>query len=89
MSLNDFGRLVYHRNHAIDHGRLMEQVQQFLGGSHGVEFKPLSREDNYEWVESVLRRFPFPRLRRREKGVIRRYIGRMTGYFCAQVSRLN
>jgi len=66
----------------------IEQVQRFLEGSGGVEFRPLSREEKYEWVESVLMRFKYPKLGRTEKGTIRRFIQKITGYSRAQVVRM-
>jgi hypothetical protein len=53
-----------------------------------MDFKALSGADRYEWMESVLRRFTHLGLPRRDKGLIRRYIGRMAGYSRSQVCRL-
>jgi len=66
----------------------IEQVRRFLEGSHGVEFKPQSGGEKYVWTESVLRRLGYPKLGRRDKGVVRRYIKKVTDYSRAQVSRL-
>ncbi|MDY6966876.1 MAG: integrase [Halobacteriota archaeon] len=66
----------------------IEQIRQFLEGNHEVEFEPASGEDKYEWIESVLRRFRYGGLRRTEKGLIRQYLRKVTGYSRAQVSRL-
>jgi len=66
----------------------IEQVRQFLEGSKGVEFRGLTIKEKYYWIEEVLIRFRYHRLERVEKGVIRRYIGKVTGYSRSQVSRL-
>lgn len=66
----------------------IEQVKQFLEGSESLEFRGLGTEEKYEWAETVLVRFRYLQLRRDEKGVIRRYIGKVTGHSRAQVSRL-
>jgi len=66
----------------------IEQVRGFLDGSQGLEFKGLSVEDKYYWTEATLLKFRYHRLRRAAKGMIRRYIERMTGYSRAQVCRL-
>ena len=68
--------------------QMLEQVKQFLEGSEAVEFRGLTTEEKYRWIEEVLIRFKYHRLKRDEKGVIRRYIERITGYSRAQVSRL-
>jgi len=68
--------------------QMIEQVKQFLEGSETLEFRGLSIEENYKWTETVLVRFSYLLLKRDEKGVIRRYIQKVTGYSSAQVSRL-
>jgi len=66
----------------------VEQVRQFLEGSEALEFRGLSAEEKYKWTETVLVRFSYLRLKKAEKGVIRQYIQKVTGYSRAQVSRL-
>jgi len=66
----------------------IEQVKQFLEGSEAVEFRGLTTEEKYRWIKEVLIRFKYHRLKRDEKGVMRSYIERITGYSRAQVSRL-
>jgi len=48
----------------------------------------LSGEEKYEWIESALRRFRYEELRRGDKGLIREYIRKVTGYSRTQVCRL-
>ena len=66
----------------------IEQVKQFLEGSAALEFRGLTTEEKYRWIEEVLTRFKYHRLKRDEKGVVRRYIERITGYSRAHVTRL-
>jgi transposase InsO family protein len=66
----------------------VEQVRGFLEGSEAVEFRGLTTKEKYNWIEEVLIRFRYHRLKRAEKGVIRRYVGKVTGYSRSQVSRL-
>ena len=66
----------------------IEQVRQFLEGSEALEFKGLCAGEKYKWTEIVLVRFSYLLLKRHEKGVIRRYIQKVTGYSRSQVSRL-
>jgi len=74
----------------MDDGQLQtaEQVRQFLEGSEAVEFRGLTAKERYYWIEEVLIRFRYHHLKRAEKGVIRRYLQKVTGYSRAQVSRL-
>ena len=66
----------------------VKQVRQFLGGSEAVEFRGLTAKEKYYWIEEVLIRFRYHRLKRSERGVIRRYVQKVTGYSRSQVSRL-
>ena len=66
----------------------IEQVKQFLKGSETLRFEGVSIEERYRWIESVLVRFRYYRLNRAEKGVIRQYLQKMSGYSRAQVCRL-
>jgi len=66
----------------------VEQVKRFLEGSKALEFGGVSIEERYRWIETVLVRFEYYRLNRAEKGMIRRYIEKVSGYSRAQVSRL-
>ena len=66
----------------------VEQVRQFLEGSEVVGFRGLTAKEKYCWIEEVLIRFSYPGLKRAEKGVIRRYLQKVTGYSRSQVSRL-
>ena len=66
----------------------VEQVKRFLEGNEALEFGGVSIEERYRWIETVLVRFKYYRLNRTEKGMIRRYIEKVSGYSRAQVSRL-
>ena len=66
----------------------IEQVKQVLKGSDPLEFEGVRIEERYRWIEKVLVRFTYQRLNKSEKGVIRRYIEKMSGYSRAQVCRL-
>jgi len=66
----------------------IEQVREFLKGSEGIDFKGITVREKYYWIEEVLIRFKYLRLKRAEKKVIRLYIHRVTGYSVSQISRL-
>src|SRR4030067_1154122 len=68
--------------------RTIEQVKQFLGSSKPLAFEGVSIEERYRWIERVLARFTYQRLSKPEKGEIRKYIKKMSGYSRAQVCRL-
>jgi len=66
----------------------IEQVRQFLEGSEAVEFRGLTAKEKYSWIQELLIRFRYHRLKRDEKGVICRYIQKVTAYSRSQASRL-
>src|SRR5271169_2620026 len=65
----------------------LEQIRAFLGGSDGVQFSGQRRAEVYVWVEKTLVRFQYAGLGRPGKGLVRRYVARMTGLNRAQVTR--
>ena len=66
----------------------LEQIRAFLAGSGEVRFAGQRREEVYFWTEQTLVRHRYTALKRREKGLLRRYVARMTGLSRAQVTRL-
>ena len=66
----------------------LEQIRAFLDGSGEVRFAGQHRYEVYAWVERTLVRHEYHRLRKADKGVLRRYLARMTGLSRAQMTRL-
>ena len=69
-------------------GLSLEQIQAFLEGSEGVAFRGARRAEIYEWVTNTLCQQEYWAQSRQGKGVLRSYIGKMTGLGRAQVRRL-
>ena len=69
--------------------RTIEQIEQFLSASEQVEFIAHGDDsDRYEHISRVLKRFDYPQRSKRERGLLRIYLQRTTGYSRAQVTRL-
>src|ERR1035437_658538 len=66
----------------------LEQVKQFIDSSQAIEFKGINTKEKYQWIEEVLRKFKYHRLKRSGKGILRRYVEKVTGYSRSQVTRL-
>lgn len=66
----------------------LEQIRAFLEASDEVQFKGSKREEIYEWLNRMLRQQGYRELKRSGKGLVRRYIEKMTGLSRAQVTRL-
>ena len=56
----------------------LEQIKQFIDSSQAIEFKGINTKEKYQWIEEVLRKFKYQRLKRSGKGVLRRYIEKVT-----------
>jgi hypothetical protein len=65
----------------------LNQMQAFLEGSTEVRFAGQSRAEVYGWVESTLVGHAYAGLGRRGKGLVRRYLAKMTGLSRAQIAR--
>jgi transposase InsO family protein len=66
----------------------LDQIQAFLNGSEGIRFEGKSRSEVYAWVTQTLRQQAYERVGRAAKGLIRAWIGKVTGLSRAQVTRL-
>jgi hypothetical protein len=65
-----------------------EQIREFLGSSAGIEFGGGGRTEVYAWTERVLVAQEFGRHRKKERGVIRAYVEKITGLSTSQMTRL-
>lgn len=63
------------------------EVKRFLQESEVIEFKKRSRKEAYEWIEETLKRFDYLYLSKKEKGLIKKYLEKVTGYSRPQVTR--
>lgn len=66
----------------------LEGIRVFVAGSGQVAFAGQKRAETYAWVERTLVRLQYAGLCRADKGVVKRYLERMTGLSRAQVTRL-
>lgn len=66
----------------------LEHIRAFLEGSQTLGFDAPTRQAAYEWIATELRRFGYPRLSKPDKGLVRRYLEKVTGLSRAQITRL-
>jgi transposase InsO family protein len=66
----------------------LEQMQAFLEASEEVQFEGRNRAEVYAWVERTLRHQRYRELGRGARGVVRRYMAKITGLSRAQLTRL-
>ena len=65
----------------------LDQLRAFLNGTVAVGFS-VSANERYDFIARIVRRFDYARLRRADKGVVLRFLGRVSGYSRAQLTRL-
>lgn len=66
----------------------LDQIQEFLKASEGIRFEGKTQEQIYGWVEKVLVHHQYLKRGREARGLLRRYLEKMTGLSRAQVTRL-
>lgn len=68
----------------------IEDIRNFLNSSNKVEFERCGPQTQctYDWIEKSLVRFGYLLLNKPEKGSVKQYLEKMTGYSRAQITRL-
>jgi transposase InsO family protein len=66
----------------------LEQVKRFLDGTDSMELAISSKSECYDWVRRTLIRFEYLTLHRSDRGILLRYLCRVSGYSRAQINRL-
>ena len=66
----------------------MEAIGRFVAASEELRFEGENRQQVYGWVEQVLVRQEYAQQGKAARGLVRRYVEKMTGMSRAQVTRL-
>lgn len=66
----------------------LEQIRAFVEGSEEIRFEGQKRKEIYRWVEKTLVEQRDHSSGKAGKGLLRRYLEKMTGLSRAQVTRL-
>jgi len=67
----------------------IDQLLDFLSGTQAVAFSVISDQSvRYQWIRSELVKFRYLTLGRRDKGVVIRYLIKISGYSRQQITRL-
>jgi hypothetical protein len=66
----------------------LDQIEAFLNAGEEIQFEGENRQQVYGWVEQVLRQQQYSKQGRKARGLVRRYLEKMTGLSRAQVTRL-
>ena len=74
---------------SLDQLTSIEAIQQFLNGTQAVAFSiATNKQERYRWVQKTLVKHQYILRNRADKGVITRYLIKITGYSSAQTKRL-
>ena len=66
----------------------LEQLRQFLEGTEALALHIADKDECYAWIERTLRRFRYRSLGKADRGLVLRYLERVSGYSRQQVTRL-
>ena len=66
----------------------LEQVRAFVSGNEAVDFELVDRPSAYGFIRRTLVQFGYRSLGKADKGTVRAYLGKMTGFSRAQLTRL-
>jgi len=74
----------------MENSRLVNfiQIKEFLQGTTAVDLSLTSRKEKYGFVKKTFDEFKYTTLSKKQKGVVRRYIRKVTGYSKAQIARV-
>lgn len=67
--------------------KTLAQVQTFVSSNEAISFTLTDRIAAYGWMTDTLKQFHYGRCTRADKGVLRQYLGKVTGFSRAQVAR--
>lgn len=72
-----------------DHLVSIAQLKEFSKLTNSAKFKSNdSKEETYEWIGRTLSKFRYFSLKKREKGIVKGYVMKMTGYSDGAVDKL-
>src|SRR3990172_11907873 len=66
----------------------LTEMQEFVESSRAVQWTACGRQPIYDFLRCVLETQEYPRLSKGQKGIVRRFLLRLTGLSRAQLTRL-
>ncbi|MBI5734163.1 MAG: hypothetical protein HY973_04465 [Candidatus Kerfeldbacteria bacterium] len=66
----------------------LAEIKDFLKSAESFQFKSVSKQERNEWIPAVIRQHNYCKRKRTEKGLLRRYLMKMTGLSRPQIGRL-
>ena len=73
----------------LDNLKTVTEMEAFLAGNQPIAFAVASSKDErYQFVEDILKRFRYAQLKRREKGAVIKFLRKISGYSRQQLTRM-
>lgn len=73
----------------LDNLKTIAEMETFLNGNQPVAFSVASSKDErYLFVDGILKRFAYSRLKRRDKGIVIKFLRKISGYSRPQLTRM-
>jgi transposase InsO family protein len=72
----------------ISHITTLDEIEKFLKASVDWQLKPVSKKETYEWIQRLLSKIRYRKLRKKEKNLVRKFLQKTTGYSRIQIKRL-
>lgn len=66
----------------------LAEMTEFVSSNQGVDCEAIEQEAGYELIERVLKQQQYRRLKKGQKGIVRRFLAKITGLSRAQLTRL-
>jgi hypothetical protein len=66
----------------------IQEMKQVFESTTAISFQAKNKTEMYGWIETTLRESHYLKLKKKQRGVIRRYIQKMTGLKKAQATKL-
>jgi hypothetical protein len=68
--------------------KTIQDIVQFLNGTISVSFLATNKQQSYAWIERQLVKFTYATASKSNKGLIKQYLKKVTGYSRSQITRL-
>lgn len=66
----------------------IQEITQLLTSTQVLTFTATNRAESYQWIEDTLRQIHYVKLTKQERGFVREYLQKMTGYSRTQTTAL-
>lgn len=68
--------------------KTLDDVRTFVSSSQAIEFTLADRDAAYPWIEATLSQLVYQSLGKADKGLVKAYLEKVTGFSRAQITRL-